>query len=375
MNTCVHCGERSSSSLLMKILIYILVTFPAVTDVYAHAEKGKGSYKQPAICTKLPDRGPCRANVTYWFFQAKYSECKLFNYGGCGGNGNRFWTEKKCYNRCAAPDRRKLLCSVHPEPKPCNSTFQAWYFDHRDNACHKLPRGMCTSTVNRFLWCEKCMSRCSVENARETCRREYTRMKQEENSIQQASASRAPGGSAIVTPPGLPLPGAGFPAPTPPPEGTAQRQPENVFGPVAQAPNISMLPPLLPGPTPNLVGVQRGQSDIVGHENGLTGSGTTGTAPTAGAVVIGLQPNVHQTHGTGEQFPDSFIPHGPTAGGSDSPSGTNSLGDGRPRRVVVVAVIKPPEPEHGITSLGIRGHSGEITDGAKGHPQEQSVLK
>ncbi|XP_037499572.1 uncharacterized protein LOC119373587 [Rhipicephalus sanguineus] len=348
----------------MMILRCFLVIFLSVTNAYDKSEKGKGPYKHPLVCTKAPDHGPCRANVTYWFFQGKYRECKLFNYGGCAGNGNRFWTEKKCYNRCAAADRRKLLCSVQPEPKPCNSTFQAWYFDDRGNACHRLPRGMCTSSVNRFLWCEKCMRRCSVlsvEDARETCRREYKIMQEEENSIKQghSPASTAPGVGATGTLPRLPSPAAGLPALTPPLEGATQGQPENVPRPVGQVPTIPVL--VVPVPTPDLAG-KVGQSGILPHENGGIMRGTTGAAPGAGGILASLTPHAQQTNAQGGTFLGGLHVVSPTAEGSGSLSETNSLEGGSPGRVLVVAVVKPTNKEHDITSPEMTEQSGETTD-------------
>uniref|UniRef100_L7LPV6 Putative bilaris n=1 Tax=Rhipicephalus pulchellus TaxID=72859 RepID=L7LPV6_RHIPC len=360
----------------MKALRGFLATLICVTIVSAQSEKGKRPYRQPAVCSKPPDRGPCRANVTYWFFQEKYRECKTFNYGGCRGNGNRFWTEKKCYDRCAAPDKRKLVCSVYPEPKPCKSTFQAWYFDPRDNACHKLPRGMCTDTVNRFLWCEKCMKRCSAENAREACRREYKRIREEENAIKQVQSPALvpPGGTTLGTPSGLPSAGAGLPVPMPPLEGATQEQPGSVLGPVVQNPNTPIL--VLPIPTPDLSGKVE-QSGISQHENGRDVSGTAGAAPGTGAALTTLAPHTQQTDGQGAAFPGGSQVS-PSLGGPGPLSETNSGEGSSPGHVILVAVVKPTNTVHDTTASGTAGQSGEIIDVAhetKGHAHEQPGLK
>ena len=49
---------------------------------------------------KLPSEvGPCRGLQPKFFFNAKSGECEGFNYGGCGGNGNRFDSKSDCENR------------------------------------------------------------------------------------------------------------------------------------------------------------------------------------------------------------------------------------------------------------------------------------
>nr|XP_037275289.1 uncharacterized protein LOC119167920 [Rhipicephalus microplus] len=330
----------------MMILRWFFVISFALPNVFAQPEKGKGSFKRPAFCTKPLDHGPCRANVTYWYFHEKHHECKLFNYGGCGGNRNRFWTEKRCYYRCAAPGRQKILCSVYPDPKPCNSTFQAWYFSKKDNACHRLPRGMCTSTINRFMWCEKCMNRCSAENSRAACRREYQRIKEEENTIKQAQtpAVVAPGGAAIGTSPGLPSSGAGSPAPTSPPEVATQVKPENVLGPPAQLPSTPL--PLPPAPAPAAAG--RTESGTSRHENVEAMSGTTGAVPGVGGPANTL-PNQAQQIGA---FPGGSQGLSPTIGDSGPLSETNGLEEGSSRHLSPVAVTH--KEEYGETAQGIR---------------------
>ena len=38
--------------------------------------------------------------MKYWYFDAKAVECKTFDYGGCGGNGNKFNTKEDCEASC-----------------------------------------------------------------------------------------------------------------------------------------------------------------------------------------------------------------------------------------------------------------------------------
>lgn len=209
------------------------------------------------------------------------------------------------------------------------------------------------------------MRRCSVEEARETCRREYKRIEKEENSIKQGQnpASEAPGGGEVGTLPRLPPPAAGLPALTPPLEGATQRLPENVPGPVAQAPTIPVL--VVPVPTPDVAG-KVGQSGILPHENGGIMRRTTGASLGTGGLLASLTSHAQQTNAQGGTFLGGLRVVSPTAEGSGSLSKTNSLKGGSSGRVLVVAVVKPTNKEHDITGPEMTEQSGEITDNQPG---------
>ncbi|EDO45374.1 predicted protein, partial [Nematostella vectensis] len=52
------------------------------------------------VCS-LPLRpGRCRARMVMWFYNKRTGRCQTFNYGGCGGNGNRFRSRRQCQRRC-----------------------------------------------------------------------------------------------------------------------------------------------------------------------------------------------------------------------------------------------------------------------------------
>lgn len=85
------------------------------------AEQGPGSvalvcpgssHKSSKLCASLHHteacnlpivRGPCRAFVQLWAFDAVQGKCVLFTYGGCQGNGNKFYSEKECKEYCGIP--------------------------------------------------------------------------------------------------------------------------------------------------------------------------------------------------------------------------------------------------------------------------------
>ncbi|XP_054850273.1 collagen alpha-3(VI) chain [Eublepharis macularius] len=52
------------------------------------------------FCYLEKEDGTCRDFVLKWYFDPKRNSCARFWYGGCGGNENRFNTQKECENAC-----------------------------------------------------------------------------------------------------------------------------------------------------------------------------------------------------------------------------------------------------------------------------------
>ncbi|KAF9417178.1 hypothetical protein HW555_005689 [Spodoptera exigua] len=58
-------------------------------------ETSRASY-----CGLQPNAGLCMSLLQRYYYDVNANECKLFIYGGCGGNQNRFQTHSLCMERC-----------------------------------------------------------------------------------------------------------------------------------------------------------------------------------------------------------------------------------------------------------------------------------
>nr|XP_054927942.1 amblin-like [Dermacentor andersoni] len=128
------------------------------------------SEKAPDRCFQQPETGNCRAYQPTWYFDSKFSRCKMFIYGGCGGNDNQFTSEKKCLSVCLPSSPQKRVCSPKPKPGRCKIPSNFWYFEPGSATCHRYKRGVCERGANKYPSCDKCMATCTNMNFRQRCR-------------------------------------------------------------------------------------------------------------------------------------------------------------------------------------------------------------
>lgn len=54
-----------------------------------------------SYCHLKPEPGLCRAFIPMWHYDPETSTCKIFIYGGCAGNKNKFKSQEECLSTCA----------------------------------------------------------------------------------------------------------------------------------------------------------------------------------------------------------------------------------------------------------------------------------
>jgi len=71
-------------------------------------------YSSDNVCELTRDEGEyCTGWEQYWFYDVEYQVCRIFWYGGCKGNGNRFRTEEECADVCVTsrPTQQPTTCT------------------------------------------------------------------------------------------------------------------------------------------------------------------------------------------------------------------------------------------------------------------------
>ncbi|KAH8247268.1 hypothetical protein KR038_001232, partial [Drosophila bunnanda] len=51
-------------------------------------------------CFRIADYGDCQGHTTQWAYSKFEKQCTRFDYSGCGGNENRFFSKFECELTC-----------------------------------------------------------------------------------------------------------------------------------------------------------------------------------------------------------------------------------------------------------------------------------
>ncbi|KAG5261764.1 hypothetical protein AALO_G00288080 [Alosa alosa] len=76
-----------------------------------------------AVCSLPVDNGACFAMHLKYYFDTEEKICRLFHYGGCQGNGNRFDTKEECQQTCRGKSGRSLGQGpdINPDETPVSA--------------------------------------------------------------------------------------------------------------------------------------------------------------------------------------------------------------------------------------------------------------
>ncbi|XP_078313590.1 uncharacterized protein LOC111130469 isoform X3 [Crassostrea virginica] len=108
--------------------------------------------------------GSCRASIPAWYYDHLTGQCSEFQYGGCGGNDNRFTSREVCESSCS----RENVCNMDKEEGNCLAYFERFFYNKNTGSCDQFVYGGCGGNANNFDSEESCNRKC-VESLRPTC--------------------------------------------------------------------------------------------------------------------------------------------------------------------------------------------------------------
>ncbi|XP_014302642.1 protein AMBP [Myotis lucifugus] len=117
-----------------------------------------GLMKKEDACQLGYAEGPCLGMVTRYFYNGSSMACEPFQYGGCLGNGNNFVSEKECLQTC----RSVAACNLPIVTGPCRAFIQLWAFDAVQGKCIQFQYGGCQGNGNKFYSEKECKEYCGV---------------------------------------------------------------------------------------------------------------------------------------------------------------------------------------------------------------------
>ncbi|XP_037654281.1 protein AMBP isoform X2 [Choloepus didactylus] len=133
--------------------------------VLPQEDEGSGAGQLGADFTKKEDscqlghaEGPCLGMINRYFYNGSSMACETFQYGGCLGNGNNFFSEKECLQTC----RTVAACSLPIVQGPCRGNFQLWAFDAVQGKCIQFIYGGCHGNGNKFYSEKECKEYCGI---------------------------------------------------------------------------------------------------------------------------------------------------------------------------------------------------------------------
>uniref|UniRef100_A0A1A9WWD5 BPTI/Kunitz inhibitor domain-containing protein n=1 Tax=Glossina brevipalpis TaxID=37001 RepID=A0A1A9WWD5_9MUSC len=85
---------------LFKVLFVIVAAIISATSVAAFSDDMNSACDLPPAAMVSRRSVGCSSRLPSWTYNAKFNQCTQFEYNGCGGNRNRFYTLYDCEREC-----------------------------------------------------------------------------------------------------------------------------------------------------------------------------------------------------------------------------------------------------------------------------------
>ncbi|KAI4886035.1 hypothetical protein NFI96_024197 [Prochilodus magdalenae] len=125
-------------------------------------EEGSGTdmpmFRGADACTAEKDSGPCFGMLQRYYYNSSLMACQQFVFGGCLGNQNNFETEKECLQTC----RTEAACRLPMDAGPCTTSQELWAFESSSGKCVSFKYGGCKGNGNKFYSQKECEEYCGV---------------------------------------------------------------------------------------------------------------------------------------------------------------------------------------------------------------------
>lgn len=112
---------------------------------------------RPEHCMLPSETGPCRALQPKYYYNSRDGVCDVFGYGGCAGNQNRFESAEECESKCG---NVQDACGLPAVRGRCQENVTRYYYDGRSDQCLTFEYSGCRGNKNNFYSERDCAAQC-----------------------------------------------------------------------------------------------------------------------------------------------------------------------------------------------------------------------
>jgi len=130
----------------------------------------------PSDCQLGPAAGPCEDRITRYYHEG--GQCNSFQYGGCSGNGNNFFSMSECERYCGEDVHQEQVlrrenqdegvrkrhrvdsCSLPEDLGTCAGSHTRFRWDKEAKECVAFAWTGCGGNSNNYRTRQKCWKRC-----------------------------------------------------------------------------------------------------------------------------------------------------------------------------------------------------------------------